>query len=84
MEIDLDSRNYDEIDRHREMCRDRPGHRELCTLALGRSIRRIVAEGIPIGVVARDENSIKIDFEFDLKVKLNTLKNHMGATEAAT
>ena len=52
-------------DRHRlrEMYRDRPGHRELCTPALGRAIHRKVAEGTLIDVIALIENLIKINFK---------------------
>ena len=55
---------------HRDICRDRPGYSEICSPALERPIRRKVAEGIRIGVMARD--SIKIDLTFDLKIELMT------------
>ena len=51
---------------HREICRDRPGYWEICTLlALGRPIRRNVAEDIP-----RTRDLIKIDLKFDLRIDL--------------
>ena len=52
------------------MYRGRPSHRELCTPALGRPIRRNVAERIRKNVIGLDENSIKIYFKYDLKLNL--------------
>ena len=71
--IDIDIDEYDIV------CRYRPGRWKICTLALGRPIRRNIAEGIPIGDMAR--GSIKIDLKFDLKfeLKIDLQIEHMNS-----